>query len=153
VWILGEIIIYSATLEYSARSKSIDILLNSYIAMALYCNLYGTVSEFGCRCNLPYIPPTEVCDRLVLNLVLKASDLAGVQCSFFSTSSGKQAFQLFNGIFHPFSSSPVDIRTITQVLHCHESSLHQTLRLESSTCHRPPFTSCHFILHVLHLRI
>jgi hypothetical protein len=35
------IIIYSATLEYSARSKSIDILLNSYIAMALYCNLYG----------------------------------------------------------------------------------------------------------------
>jgi hypothetical protein len=37
----GEIIIYSATLEYSARSKSIDILPNSYIAMALYCNLYG----------------------------------------------------------------------------------------------------------------
>jgi hypothetical protein len=43
VWIQGEIIIYSVTLEYSARSKSIDILLNSYIAMVLYCNLYGTL--------------------------------------------------------------------------------------------------------------
>jgi hypothetical protein len=34
--------IYGATLEYSARSKPIDILPKSYIAMALYCNLYGT---------------------------------------------------------------------------------------------------------------
>jgi hypothetical protein len=33
--------IYSATLEYSARSKPIDILPKSYIAMALYYNLYG----------------------------------------------------------------------------------------------------------------
>ena len=36
--------IYNATLEYSARSKSIDILPNSYIAMALYCNLYGILT-------------------------------------------------------------------------------------------------------------
>ena len=37
--------IYSIILEYSARSKSIDILPNSYIAIAPYSNLYDSFNR------------------------------------------------------------------------------------------------------------